>query len=164
MKFDREYTHMDKSDWPDGPWRQEPDKAQWVDRETDLDCLIVRNRLGALCGYVGVPSDHPLHGKGDYNDDDYVALDVHGGITFAAACHEDGPVESSICHVPLPGRSDDIWWLGFDTAHSGDLVPGMYSSRLRALGVEMRNWETYKDVDYVVGECEALARQLAAAA
>lgn len=40
--------------WGPGPWDGEPDKMQWTDPATGLDCLIVRNTLGALCGYVGV--------------------------------------------------------------------------------------------------------------
>lgn len=58
----REYVTDDKGSWGPGPWRDEIDKAQWVDELTGLDCLIVRNRMGGLCGYVGVPESHPLHG------------------------------------------------------------------------------------------------------
>ncbi|MGE5512362.1 MAG: hypothetical protein ACM31O_14035 [Bacteroidota bacterium] len=72
----------DKSDWGDGPWMSEPDKRQWVDKATGLPCLIVRNSLGALCGYVGVSKSHPAYGK-DYFD---VDVRVHGGLTFARQC------------------------------------------------------------------------------
>lgn len=53
------WTTVDKSDWPTGEWHQEPDKAQWIDQATGLDCLIVRGPFGALCGYVGVPQSSP---------------------------------------------------------------------------------------------------------
>jgi hypothetical protein len=56
-KFERD------TEYPAGPWDNEPDKAQWIDEATGLDCLIVRNKMGSLCGYVGVASDHPWHGK-----------------------------------------------------------------------------------------------------
>lgn len=79
-----EYRTRDKSGWGMGPWHSEPDKKQWQDEETGLPCLIVRGPVGALCGYVGVPAAHPYHGK-DYND---VAVDVHGGLTFADFCAE----------------------------------------------------------------------------
>lgn len=49
---------------PEGPWTDEPDKAQWIDEATGLDCLIVRNGMGTLCGYVGVDEDHPFFGVG----------------------------------------------------------------------------------------------------
>lgn len=51
-----------RENWGAGPWEQEPDKVTWVDPETDLDCMIVRNHHGVLCGYVGVPRTHPWHG------------------------------------------------------------------------------------------------------
>ena len=57
----REYKTVDKSTWDDGPWKDEPDKKQWQEETTGLPCLIVRNHMGALCGYVGVPKDHPLY-------------------------------------------------------------------------------------------------------
>lgn len=60
----KEWTTIDKSEWDRGPWDDEPDKVQWVDEVAGLDCLIVRNRGGALCGYVGVPGGHPLFGVG----------------------------------------------------------------------------------------------------
>lgn len=62
------WTHRDKSSWTDGPWQHEPDKVQWIDAGSDLDCLIVRGPSGALCGYVGVPEGHPLFGIG-YSDE-----------------------------------------------------------------------------------------------
>ena len=64
-----EYSNMDteKLEWSDGEWRDEPDKVQFQDKTTRYPCLIVRNRMGALCGYVGIPQLHPLYEK-DYND------------------------------------------------------------------------------------------------
>ena len=53
--------------FPPGPWNQEVDKAVWIDPRSDLDCMIHRNPMGALCGYVGVGPDHPWHGK-NYTD------------------------------------------------------------------------------------------------
>lgn len=147
MKFDRTETYPDKAQkLPPGPWQDEPDKVQWVDEATGLDCLIVRNPvMGNLCGYVGVPEGHPEFGKG-YDD---VPVNVHGGLTYADGCA--GP----ICHEPLPGRPDTVWWLGFDCAHAFDLAPGMikHAPELARLG-------TYRTFDYVVSEVQSLARQL----
>jgi hypothetical protein len=57
-----EYGTIDKSTWAEGPWIEEPDKVQWIDQPTGLDCLIVRSlTTGGLCGYVGVPEGHPLY-------------------------------------------------------------------------------------------------------
>ena len=45
-----EYRTIDKSQWGEGPWQDEPDKIQWQDEETGLPCLIVRGHMGFLCG------------------------------------------------------------------------------------------------------------------
>lgn len=134
---------------PPGPWIGEPDKIQWVDEATDLDCLIKRNRSGALCGYVGVPPAHPLHGE-DYSTAGEIVADVHGGLTYASDCQEDAG-DNAICHVPLPGREANVWWFGFDCAHYMDVVPG----------IDVLDQGTYKTVDYVKAEVANLARQLA---
>jgi hypothetical protein len=140
---------------PAGPWDDEPDKAQWVDQATGLDCLIVRNHYGALCGYVGLPPGHRLYGR-DYNDPAVydAGLSAHCGITFADHCHDDdrGP-GYGICHTPAPGRPADVWWLGFDCAHWRDLVPGMQYSY---------DGGVYRDFGYVTDCVTMLARELAA--
>jgi hypothetical protein len=149
------HPELNKAGWENspGPWVDEPDKAQWVDETTDLDCLIVRNGGGALCGYVGLPPGHPLHGV-DYGDERMPALDVHGGLTFAALCHESPLGEGyGVCHRPEPGRPDAVWWLGFDAAHAGDLSPAYRSYPFET--------DTYRDLEYVRGQCADLARQLA---
>lgn len=63
---ERAWTNVDKSGWSRGEWLSEPDKLQWVDADTGLDCLIVRGPIGALCGYVAVKPGHPWHGV-EYN-------------------------------------------------------------------------------------------------
>lgn len=155
---------VDKSDWARGPWDSEPDKLNWVGR-AGLDCMIVRAPLGHLCGYVAVLEGHRFFGIG-YGScaqrppcgEDYCehgadnAVRVHGGLTYADKCG------GSICHVPEPGRSENVWWLGFDTAHSGDYSPGM--SRHGEM-FAAHPGETYKTVAFVRAEVERLAEQLA---
>src|SRR6266496_32796 len=97
----KEYK-IDRTGWPAGPWDNEPDRLEWRDKATGFPCLIVRNRMGGLCGYVGVPTKHPFHGK-NY---DSVNISVHGGLTYSGAC------AGHICHIPKPGETDDVWWLG----------------------------------------------------
>jgi hypothetical protein len=152
------YTFEERHPTTPGPWADEPDKAQWIDEATDLDCLIVRNMLGALCGYVGVPPGHPWHGV-EYDVPD---VEVHGGLTFSDSCQEGAEDGPGICHVPQPGRPAEVWWLGFDCAHAFDLQPrqaDLLAESSKALGL---TW-TYRTFDYVRDECRALARQVAAA-
>lgn len=132
---------VDRSGWPPGPWDSEPDREEW--RSHGMPCLVVRNDLGGLCGYVGVPPGHPHHGKG-YDD---VPADVHGGLTYSEKC------AGHICHVAQPGEPDDVWWLGFDCVHLGDARPSGHSVRLGN--------ETYKTMAYVRAQTERLAEQMA---
>lgn len=148
-----QWTYVDKSDWPDGPWLREPDKIQWMDSESGLPCLIVRGPSGALCGYVGVDEQHPWHGL-DYNDSG-VWVQVHGGLTYSEFCAEN--TEHGICHKTEPGDPDPVWWLGFDCAHLGDLTPG-YHPLVGCL--PDFPGDTYKDVSYVKEQCQKLAQQL----
>lgn len=145
----REWTYQDRAKWPSGPWDSEPDKRQWTDPTTGLPCLIVRNHSGGLCGYVGVPPNHPHYGA-DYDD---VPAEVHGGLTFAGSCQE-GKREEGICHVVAPGQPDDVWWLGFDCVHYMDTAPVLLAYGCMSDG-------TYRDVAYVTAECERLATFLA---
>lgn len=159
----KEYRTVDKSRWERGPWDSEPDKMQFTDKETGLPCLIVRNGVGALCGYVGVPEGHRNFGV-DYdgataNDGGYIS--VHGGLTFADSCHAHADGESrGICHLPSKGEPDHVWWLGFDCAHAGDYTP---SSSQYPQDCFRQGWdEQYRDVSYVKREIASLARQLSA--
>lgn len=158
----REYRTYDKSDWGPGPWQDEPDKIQFTDRVTGFPCLIVRNHGGALCGYVGVPEEHKAYHK-HYDDELLRSIRVHGGLTFSAPCTKNGSEDRSICHIPSPGESDNIWWLGFDCAHSGDVSPAM-DARLRQLGHDPIRFEIagdkYRTVNYVKRHIAKLALQL----
>ena len=155
-----EYRTMDKSNWGFGPWQDEPDKKQWFDKETGYPCLIVRNDFGALCGYVGIPEDHPFYNKG--YDEVYDAgenIEVHGGLTFADFCHNTGDEKRAICHI----GDDKPWWFGFDCAHYGDIAPKI-DNEMRKHGISSfvdDFWHySYKDFSYVTAEVERLAKQL----
>lgn len=154
-----EYSFKDKSKWGEGPWQSEPDKLQFTDEATGLPCLIVRGPAGALCGYVGVAEGHPLFNQ---PHDNHYDLECHGGLTFSDFCHET-PDNHGICHLPEPGEPDHVWWFGFDCAHDGDFMPGLaerlggYSNKFKSL---MEG--SYRDLNYVKGQCKHLASQLAA--
>lgn len=145
----------------DGPWLTEPDKAQFVDPTTGLPCLIVRGPVGALCGYVGVPSSHPAFKK---HYDDVPNIEVHGGLTFSGLCQPNTRGEEhGICHVVDEGEDDKVWWLGFDCSHYNDFAPKTRVA-LKRVGVEREldgfTDEVYRDWTYVHNEVIALALQL----
>jgi hypothetical protein len=82
-----------------------------------------------------VPKTHPWFGKG-YDDEGPINCDVHGGLTYS---------EDALQALP---QVNDLWWFGYDCAHSGDGVYG-YGDR--------------KELSFCVEECESLAEQLAQA-
>lgn len=144
---------IDKTKWGPGPWQDEPDRVEF--EHQGFPCLIVRQRdLGNLCGYVAVPPGHPWHGKdaGDVEP----SPDVHGGLTYADACHGD------VCHAPKPGEPDDVWWLGFDCSHLGDVSPGTVSYlKERLIGGGFSHHDSYRTVAYARRQCMSLAEQAA---
>lgn len=156
--IEKEWTNTDKSAWGPGPWQSEPDKKQWTDQATGLPCLIKRNGSGALCGYVGVPEGHPWY-LVDYNDPEPYP-EVHGGLTYADRCMEEGDEAETICHIPEPGEPDNVWWLGFDCAHWRDISPAFRNIYAEA-GISQVHGESYKDIAYVTAECASLAKQAA---
>lgn len=68
--------------------------------DEDIRFIIMKGG-SSLCGYVGLPIDHPLSGF-DYDD---MPVSAHGGLTFS-------------------GDSDRLpntcYWYGWDYAHAGD--------------------------------------------
>jgi hypothetical protein len=140
-----------------GPWSTEPNSAEW--QAYGLECCIIRApNLGSLCGYAGVPKSHPLYrresslyiyrkvenslnyvvgfgfvGEPEYQD---IGLDVHGGVTFVQA-----------------SAHNDLWWFGFDCAHSNDLTP--FKRNKYSL-----SFQTYRDFVYVTEQTNSLAKQL----
>jgi len=165
-----EYTTVDKSEWGDGPWQNEPDKVQYMDEDTGLPCIIKRGPQGVWCGYVGVSENHPAFEESyGWDEDDVLSkIEVHGGLTFANKC-QDGSEEDAICHIPSPGEPDHVWWLGFDCGHAWDLSPSMLAyNRKRFAETGDPLWddsrpsdEVYRDIYYVRNEVKSLAKQLA---
>jgi len=94
--------------------------------------LFVQN--SHRCGYIEVPSNHPLYKK-DYDECD---IDVHGGLTYSRDWGKY-PVKSK----------NDSWWIGFDCAHSGDAT-AYYS----------HNGDIFRTTEYVEKECKKVVDQL----
>lgn len=99
---------------------------------------------------------------GDARPTPDLVIDVHGGLTYADACH--GP----ICHVPQPGEPDDVWWFGFDCGHCDDIAPGMDALLRKVYADKGDVWEPhhlhgaeYRTLAYVQAETNKLAEQLA---
>lgn len=115
-------------------WQWEPNRE--VFEHAGLKCLILRDKLLYLCGYVGLPAGHSYYGR-HFKDID---IKAHQGLTFSGK--GDG------VH-----REKDCWWVGFCCERPGDHVPG--------LPFPTRGGEVYRNIDYVRGEVRKLAEELA---
>ena len=168
----------------DGPWLGEADKVCWRDEQTGLECIMLRQTGdGFLCGYVGVPRDHPLWGWDHKALPEDLGIEVHGGLTYSRIC-DQGPSPTGglvsearrICDTPVrpaPSRpmsyatshrpaEPHTWWFGFECGHVYDVLPGARPDRQRFLSLE--TGAEYRDDTYVVREILNLARQLRAIA
>ena len=135
----------DRDNWPAGEWDNEPDELTWVDKATGLRCAILHNYLGCLCGYVGVPASSRYHGMSYHSIEN--VIDVHGGLTFSGD-------HSDVAEYLGEKVESDLWWFGFDCAHSYDGVPAPF---VRLPGLPGMS---YKNIAYVKKECASLAKQL----
>lgn len=172
------YHNPDRRPDGDGPWNNEADKVAWTDAETGLACIMLRQENGTISGYVGVGPDHPLFG---FNADAVplgVSQAVHGGVTYGKPCEvnrfADVPwgkprkERYTVCHVSRVRivqdyrtvqatenefDHEDLWWLGFDTNHPGDLIPGKRR--------DGRKGDVYRNQAFVYENCIKLARKLA---
>lgn len=104
-------------------------------------CVIGRGgpSMENFNGYLAIPAGHKWHGKPWHE----LPCEVHGGITWAEA------------RLPWEKEDGEEHWIGFDTCHAGDLVPG--------LSLSNPSCDTFKDEDYVFAELTSLAEQAAQA-
>ena len=121
-------------------------------------CCVLFQSLGFRCGYVLVPRWHKLYGQ-LYSNKDCEAIKCHGGLTYSS--HE------------LMGQTSPSWWIGFDCAHTGDILDK--ESQMRYFGNNNQNnffnmlnfmtgnntgFGTVKNLDFCIEECKNIVDQL----
>ncbi len=159
------------------PWETEPDELDF--EAFGLPCALRRGPVKAWCGYVGIPTKHPLHGLG-YSSPIQAPKSLLNRVidktrisAIAILCTDSEALKRNIVSLELcfdvhggltwasdhaggPSHKDKgYWWFGFDCAHAGDLSPSMDASKF---GQEDY---IYRDLAYAKEECRDLARQLA---
>lgn len=172
------YHNPERKPEGNGPWNREADKVAWVDEHTGLGCIMLRQTDGTLSGYVGVGPDHPLYGFDAAAVPLGISNQVHGGITYGKGCEvnrteirargKPRQERYTVCHTTRTRwvqddenvqttedefEHEELWWLGFDTNHAGDLIPGDPHHTPRKSDV-------YRDQSYVYEHCVALAKRL----
>lgn len=136
---------MIKENWGDGEWVSELDQYRFLYK--GYDCIIVRNELGCLCGYVRIPKNSPFMETSLRE-----GLQVHGNISHAET------------------DEFDDFWIGFDCAQYDDLVPAHeYITKTygddpydikKKFGDPLRINKTYKNVNFVENELMNLVDQI----
>lgn len=102
---------------------------------------------GHLGGYIKIPEYHPYYNL-SYSD---MGIVCHGGLSF--------------------GKRHEKYWVGFDCAHSGDIIPSIeFTKTLDEDIQELKktfNLEHspifkryYRNIDYVVEQCIYIVEQL----
>jgi hypothetical protein len=124
-----------------------PDSLLLKGEHAGFEWEVTSNGIGYRCGYVRIPAGHPWHGS-DIDDEALGEVEVHGGLTFAAADTDCGK-----------GGEDNAWWVGFDCAHAGDSPDPEIGRGAIMLGLR----GTIRTTGYVAAECRRLADQAAAA-
>lgn len=154
-----------------------------------IEWFVYPAPLPGVNGYVRVPEGNPIRAMEDCYDLD---LGAHGGITFGwFPAHDYSDLEKvtgiripeSMKYRPARTGESVNWWIGFDTAHAGDLwhpesLGGINphhperwgkASSLEHLrfNLEMHkkfpsSWDTWWSVEKVIEKTKELAEQVAA--
>ena len=99
---------MNKKDWGEGEWLNEPGMNEIVEFDyKGYRCILVRNDFGSWCGYVEIPAESKWAKYDNYMD---IPLDVHGGVTYGQAAKNKE-------------TGKEIYIIGFDCNHGSDYAP-----------------------------------------
>jgi hypothetical protein len=181
--------YNDRRPLADGPWKNERDKIAWIDAQTGLNCIILRQPEGHFAGFVAVGADHPLHGFRYDAVPGHITQGMHNPLFHSAAC-EWADERVSICHVPQGAQTtpsmrahkqgqtaksinanpidngsteqqhDNAWWFGFECDGPQDLIP---TPRRRGNRLTEERGQVYRGEAFVYAEVTSLAGRLKAA-
>lgn len=135
-------TKMNKSDWSQGPWMNEPDNHVFTYK--GYLCVCRRNFLGVWLGYVELKNKIELS-----IDWEELNLSVHGGITF---CEKLTNKETG----------EEVLVLGFDCAHYHDISPCSNYEETVKKGSSYTEFSQreYRTLEFVINELHGLVDQI----
>lgn len=117
-------------------------EKQWTTK-AGYEAIVVVQPQGHRCGYVKVPKDHPVDGRGC----DEIDISVHGGLTYEKFTN-DGTI------------------FGFACAHYGDAPDvSLMELKYRLVHDQLCSFEdiyagcVIRSLDYCIEECENMAQQ-----
>jgi len=156
----------------------------WESKE-GLTCVVIMTRFGHRCGYVGVPTKHPLYGKAYDKSCRCLVKQLEqlkqGPIgkrgIIPVVCWDGKKATPEIVFDVHGGltyssrkKGDDhpisqrgTWWFGYDCAHAGDAKDlSVADETIRELEARFPTGGVIRTLEYCVAECESLSEQLAA--
>ena len=143
--------------------------------------VVIMMSMGHRCGYVGIPTNHPLYGSSYSKHCKCIEkflipvrnspIDKRGILPVFCWDGErtspdiifnvHGGITYSNGYNDYPIETKDIWWFGYDCGHAGD------AKDLRFVKKEIREIEEkfpipgeIRSLNYCISECESLAKQL----
>lgn len=148
----------------------------------DFTSVVIMTDMGHRCGYVGIPSYHPLFGK-PYNKGTEVltkmlkrvkkgSIGKRGAISLFCWDGKKASPEivfnvhggltfSGGCGKGYPIKKKSTWWFGYDCAHAGDGKDlSVVSEALREIHEKFPREDPIRSLEYCIKECESLAEQL----
>ncbi len=161
-------------------------EKDWVS-DSGYRCVVIMGSMGHRCGYVGIPSSHPLHGV-DYSEEvpalEHKIEEVLKGtigkrspiIVLIMAGKQDNEFarpdfmfdvhggltySGSMGMKPYPVPSEGLWWFGYDCGHVGDARDlATVEPKLREHYDQFTQDGVIRSLEYNITECESLAKQL----
>jgi hypothetical protein len=145
------FNLYDKTEWEDGPWKQEVDFQAWIDEGTMYPCIVRRNLFGAWVGYVGIDHLHPLYGTSS-EAEEFQYIETHNGSpTFA-----HWQVDDNLYFNPPIKR----FYIGLDCMHDDDYIPWLDKPKKGRRKKNAPTPDQYRDFYYITATIEHLAYQI----
>lgn len=142
-----------------------------------LRCVVAALDMGHRCGYVGVPSSHPLFGISSSQALSCLApmmerikeqpIGKRGIIPLVCYRPDEPPTLEILIDVhgsltysngkDYPVEGSGLWWFGFDCGHDGDAKdPSIMEEEYRDMDERhgFPSYGTIRDLNYVSSECE----------
>lgn len=147
----------DKTGLTDGPWMSEPDIVFWLQAQSRLPCLILRNEeFMHLNAYVGIPPASPLYEMSASDIANKVDIKINYADKFVGPAQHAHDIHAEIA-------KSNFWWVGvdfMDLVHDeSPTVTSMFDGSYPppAMFDPKRTNATYKDIEFAKNYCETLA-------
>lgn len=107
-------------------------KVERINEYKGFTYVVIFNKSGHRCGYVGVQEDHPFY---KLSHQELEHINVHGGINYS---------DFTRAEDNYPIAKEKTKWFGFDCIHSGDKID--INTALNYDLITQEEYEIFKDI------------------